>query len=146
MATKKCPVCGCTELVPYQFAEYVISEFNPFMDAFMCADCGRIEFYAHENKRKKCIDNARARMAEEKDRTTQLLDLEPQLAELKSELDRCNAIVNDENQTVKAVRDAESRALELSKEITNLEAKIKVIKRGESVPGVIIGSDYTYHS
>lgn len=65
---------------------------------------------------------------------------------MKSELDRCTAIANDENQTVKAVREAESKIQELSKEITNLEAKINAIRCGKSVPDVIVGKDFTYHS
>ncbi len=139
MVTKKCPVCGCTELVPYQFAEYVISEFRPFMDAFMCADCGRIEFYAPEDRRKKCVETTRAKNAEEKEKAAQIELLESQLAELNAELERCKAIANDENQTVKAVREAEASIQELSEKIRSVQDQLSQLKsRNTSFFGAII--------
>ena len=146
MTSKKCPACGGTDLVPYQFASYTITEFRPFMDAFMCADCGRLEFYALEDRRKSCVDSNRARAAEEKEKSIQIEQLESQLADLKRELERCNAIADDENQTVKAVKEAKFRIQDLSNEICNVEARLAAVKKGSPVPDMIINSDCTYHS
>ena len=123
MTDMKCPSCGGTDFVPYQFAEYVISEFKPHVDSFVCVNCGRVEFYARESDLKATVVNFKAKQEREAKLAEEKARAEEKIRGYKKELEGLKAIVNDENQTVKTVKEAQARIIEIEKELEGLGAK-----------------------
>ncbi len=119
-APKLCPACRGV-LIPYKFAGHNKSEFRSLMDAFVCTDCRRIELYAPDDR---FAESVKAEEDRVKKFSSKVEKLHLQLKDLKEELERCKAIAADENQTVKAVREAEARIKELSEEIRQVEGRI----------------------
>ena len=124
----KCPNCGCeifyerkittngccTEGGAWQ--PIIIGSFE--MKGFICKKCGRVEIYCpeapeafeeQEEAEKKAIKAAK----EKQNRINALV----------SKRDELLKIVSDENQTVKAVREAKSELEKIDRELENLQGK-----------------------
>ena len=118
----KCPNCGCKDF----YADYLRTgcgcteggaweaiEFNGKpVTAYLCKKCGRIELYnpeavlAIQKKEQEAAKKEAERIAEEK-----------RIEALKKEIEGLEAIVNDENQTVKEYKKAKARLEKIKKEI-----------------------------
>ena len=126
MTDKKCPSCGGTDFVPYQFASYLATEFTPLVDTFACTKCGRVEFYARPDQLKGSID----KIKRDQELDAQIAEYDIKIQEKERELERLRAIANDENQTVKAVKEANERIFEVENEIRMLQAQKPCKKTG----------------
>ena len=117
----KCPSCGGTKFVPYTFA-YILTEHQINADSFACIECGRIEFYAKQHFLDQILDEVEKRqLAEEKNAY-----IESQIAFLQKRVDVLKAIIDDENQTVKTVRDSKEDLIKIQKQIDSLEREISL--------------------
>ncbi len=121
MSERICTACGSNELkpIPILFSNVCRTEgeVRQTVDSFYCVKCGHVELYARtaevdkhlkqEAKQKAAEDESRAREEE-------IRSLESKIAELRN-------IIADENQTVKAVKEAKS-------ELNSAENKLRELK------------------
>ena len=119
MTDMKCPNCGCTDFENYSIghSECVEGRFISSVDAFVCANCGRVELYAKQD----ILNQKRAQSQKQKEVDDECARIDAQIAAKKKELAELNSIVNDENQTVKAVKEAKERLIQVQNEINSLE-------------------------
>ena len=89
------------------------------VDAFVCLKCGRVEFYA----KKEIVDKRLAEAERKKEIEAERERIDQEIALKQKELSKLEAVAKDENQTVKAVREAEERIAQVKKEIDILKAK-----------------------
>lgn len=116
MADMKCLPCGGSKFVPYTFA-CILTEHEIYADSFACVECGRIEFYAKQYILDSYLDQIKKReLAEGKN-----AQIESQIASLQKSIDALNLIINDENQTVKTVRESKEKLIEIQKQIDSLK-------------------------
>ena len=136
---KKCPVCGSErmmeggKLVAYDGGEiqYLIhSKSRLSIHSEMCADCGYImtfcPAYANVAQSILSIDKYIIDAMNDYRKIIKNIPEPPQpnqkkLDQLKNQLNRSNEIVNDENQTVKAVNEAKQQILILESQIKEEE-------------------------
>ncbi len=120
----KCPNCGSQDFYSLNLendqnylegggGEVRISGFK--LHAYLCKKCGRIELYSTEGlsgikaQEQKRIEEEAAKEAKEKRKSF-----------LLKEVERLQAIIEDENQTVRAVKQAEEEIEKARKELKEL--------------------------
>lgn len=121
---RKCTVCGNKELIPLRFG-YVDGEpgvfFEPTVESFACTKCGHMEFFAKEEDIQRYLDRKEmersARMKREAD--------ECELEAAKIERERLLSITEDENQTLKSIREAREKLSKLNVRIKQLEISLR---------------------
>ncbi len=86
------------------------------VDAYICKNCGRIEFYSLEALKKHVAEDERKAKEE-----TFIKAKEEKKAKLLSEKKELSLIVNDENQTIKRVKEAQERLKKIESELQYLE-------------------------
>ena len=116
MPDRKCTACGSEELkpIPILYGSICEGKVEQTVDSFYCTQCGHIELYARSTEIQKCVEKEKLQKAAEEEtkaREAEIKRLELRKAELK-------AIISDENQTVKAVREAET-------ELKNVEMTLR---------------------
>lgn len=116
MAEMKCPSCGGTEFVPYELAIGMAGEYEEQVDAFACMGCGRIEVYARKNILDRKADQIRQAQRNQEERK----EIDAEIAAKEKELEELKKIVGDENQTVKNVREAKEKMVEVQNRINVL--------------------------
>ena len=125
MAERKCTACGSTELFPFDLVNLgdVIVEGNPRFqyESFACKNCGHIELYADSTAVEKYWSDLKAK----EEKAARISELENELAELKKRKVELHSIINDENQTVKAVNQAKQDIVHIDNEIRSTERKIE---------------------
>ena len=118
----KCPNCGCEDFYVDQLrtgcgctegGAWEPIELNgcPII-TYLCKKCGRVEFYAPDSLARYQAQDKK-RLEEEQKR----LDDEKRRNHLLKEKERLEALVKDENQTVKAVRKANERLEKINEEL-----------------------------
>ncbi len=122
MTVKKCPSCGGTDFVPYNYATGMSGYFDNQSNSVACLNCGMIILYANPDVLQKRAEQYHKEQAEKAERDRQISELQVQIDAKKAELEQLNAIVIDENQTVKAVKDAHARIGPFENDIRNLES------------------------
>lgn len=117
---KKCLMCGGTNLVPYEMASGMVGEYSNYVNSFACVDCGFVCSFADEKRLESIIrrneDNAR--------RQEQRAELQKELNCLKKEQNRLESVILDENQTVKAVREAKEETIRIGNKIREINVRI----------------------
>lgn len=112
----KCANCSCNEFYIMQDLETSNGERVKIngcaIKAYLCKKCGKIEFYSPLalKKFKDYEEKKKQEEAAEKARKEKIDSLNKEIEELK-------AIIGDDNQTVKAVREASSKLEEKEKEL-----------------------------
>ena len=121
---RKCTVCGNTELIPLRFA-YVDGEpgvfFEPTVDSFACTKCGHMEFFAREEDIQRYLDKREIERNASAKREADLCELKV----AKIERERLLSITEDENQTLKSIREARDKLSKLNARIKQLEALLR---------------------
>lgn len=124
----KCPNCGgqifyereittngnCTEGGAWQ--PILLGSFQ--MMGFICKNCGRVEIYCPGSPESFKKQEAAQKKAAEEEQTRQ-----QRVEELNNRKKVLNAIVSDENQTVKAVREAKEELVRIDEELKVLNPK-----------------------
>lgn len=116
MVEMKCPSCGGTEFVPYELAIGMAGEYEEQVDAFACMGCGRIEVYARKNILDRKADQIRQAQRVQEERK----EIDAEIAVKEKELEELKKIIGDENQTVKNVREAKEKMVEVQNRINVL--------------------------
>lgn len=119
MAEMKCPSCGGTEFVPYVLAIGMAGEYEEQVDAFACMGCGRIEVYARKNILDRKADQIRQAQRIQEERK----EIDAEIAVKEKELEELKKIIGDENQTVKNVREAKEKMVEVQNRINVLRSR-----------------------
>lgn len=119
MADMKCPSCGGTEFVPYGLAIGMAGEYEEQVDAFACMGCGRIEVYAKTNILDRKVDQIRQAQRIQEERN----EVDAEIAVKEKELEELKKIIGDENQTVKNVREAKEKMVEVQNRINVLRSR-----------------------
>lgn len=119
MAEMKCPSCGGTEFVPYELAIGMAGEYEEQVDAFACMGCGRIEVYARKNILDRKVDQIRQAQRIQEERN----EVDAEIAVKEKELEELKKIIGDENQTVKNVREAKEKMVEVQNRINVLRSR-----------------------
>ena len=115
----KCPSCGGTEFVPYELAIGMAGEYEEQVDAFACMGCGRIEVYARKNILDRKADQIRQAQRIQEERK----EIDAEIAAKEKELEELKKIIGDENQTVKNVREAKEKMVEVQNRINVLRSR-----------------------
>ena len=121
----KCPNCGCEDFYVDQLrtgcgcsegGAYEPIEVNgcPVV-AYLCKKCGRIELYGPES-----LARYQAQEQKKAEEESEKISKEKRKASLLKEQAELEIIVNDENQTVKAVRQAAIRLEKINEELRHL--------------------------
>ena len=122
MAEKKCPYCGSTSFV--QIPLVVVSGLDvgstENVTTTACVECGHVEIIAKPEVIQKTLDSIKQR--EEKD--AKIAEIKKEIDATKKEIDRLKKVVVDENQTVKAVREAKDQITHLGNQLRTLESKL----------------------
>ena len=124
MSDRKCFFCGSADMVIlplFRISGLEISTHD-YVDSYVCMDCGRMELTAKPEQLQAIRDSRRER--ERKD--AELADIHERISSLNREIAELKLIVDDENQTVKAVKEAARRIPELEAE---LEVQRKELQR-----------------
>lgn len=100
--------CGCTEGGAWEAIEF---NGRPAA-AYLCKKCGRIELYCPES-----VSDIQKKEQETAKKEAERLAKENRIAALKKEKEELEAIVNDENQTVKEYKKAKARLEKINEEI-----------------------------
>lgn len=118
----KCPNCGCSDFYEDILRTGMgcteggsgvpITVYGQPVTAYLCKKCGRIELYGEESL--KAIKKSEALIAK---RENERIAAERRREALLKEKETLEAIVNDENQTVKVVKQATKRLEEIKKEL-----------------------------
>ena len=118
----KCPNCGYEDFYAISFATgpgcveggawEPIEVSGVPVEAYLCKKCGRIELYGT-----KALKVIKAGEEEKAKHEAEKLAKEKRTKDLLREKEKLEAIIKDENQTVKAVREAEERLKEVNKEL-----------------------------
>ena len=115
----KCPSCGGTKFVPYGLAIGIAGEYEEQVDAFACMGCGRIEIYARENILDRKVDQIREAQRIQEERN----EIDAEIALKEKELEELKKIIGDEDQTVKNVREAKEKMVEVQNRINVLKGR-----------------------
>ena len=123
MAERKCPYCGSTDFVEINLVEVSGLDVGCTQNvtSMACVKCGHMDIVAKPEIIKKRLDSIKA----EQDRKAEIVNLKKQIEEVKAEIKRLKAIIADENQTVKAVKEAKEEINGYENELRNLEGKLK---------------------
>ncbi|MDY0236632.1 MAG: hypothetical protein RBR71_11410 [Gudongella sp.] len=122
MTEKKCLACGGTNLVPYSPCKVLTCGeigFDYLTESFACVNCGHIEFYAIQSKLDKQLEHNK----KEEERKKLAAEYDKQIEAKKAELEKLRSIIADENQTVKAVKEAENKIVDVENEIRGLKSR-----------------------
>ena len=78
MTDMKCPNCGCTDFEDYSIghSECVEGRFISSVDAFVCANCGRVELYAKQD----ILNQKRAQAQKQKEVDDECARIDAQIA------------------------------------------------------------------
>ena len=106
--------------VPYELAMGVAGEYEEQVDAFACMGCGRIEVYAKKNILDWKADQIRQAQRIQEERK----EIDAEIAVKEKELEELKKIVGDENQTVKNVREAKEKTVEVQNRINMLRNRM----------------------
>lgn len=113
----KCLSCGCErEFVDIKLAEVLIlsdcGNYSQTVKAYACTECGFVQLYDKEqvNKRLKEMKN-------EEEFSKKLEEYNNKISALQEEIKKTQVIIEDENQTVKTVREAKDRLVKLKNEL-----------------------------
>ena len=109
--------------MPYGLAIGMAGEYEEQVDAFACIECGRIEVYARRSILDRKIDQMRQAQRIQEERN----EIDAEIAVKEKELDELKKIIDDENQTVKNVREAKEK-------MVGVQNRIDVLKRRKSAP------------
>ena len=122
----KCPNCGNEEFYSISFttgggcveggAWEPIEASGVPVEAYLCKKCGRIELYGTN-----ALEAIKAREEEKAKQEAEKMAVEKRKDALLKEKEKLEAIVRDENQSVKAVREAQERLKEINKELPSGE-------------------------
>lgn len=122
MSERICTACGSNELkpIPILFSNVCRTEgeVRQTVDSFYCVKCGHVELYARTAEVDKCQkQEARQKAAEDESRAREeeIRNLESRISELKN-------IITDENQTVKAVKEAKNEMSSTENRLRELKA------------------------
>ena len=107
--------------MPYGLAIGMAGEYEEQVDAFACIECGRIEVYARRSILDRTIDQMRQAQRIQEERN----EIDAEIAVKEKELDELKKIIDDENQTVKNVREAKEK-------MVGVQNRIDVLKRRRS--------------
>ena len=119
----KCSVCGCEETVRIGYIDSVDAEQT--LEAYGCTKCRHVDFFVPEER--MAVINSR--LADEGKIRKINRDREEEASRIRKEIDECERIIADENQTVKAVREATERLeelKELKKELSNVHSPLEM--------------------
>ena len=118
----KCPNCGCADFCVSTLrtgpccaegGAWEPIEFNGRkIVAYLCKKCGRIELFSPES-----VVDIQEKEQEEAKKEAERIAEEKRMAALIKEKEQLEAIVNDENQTVKEYKKAKNRLEKINKEI-----------------------------
>ena len=127
----KCPNCGCKDFYKDILktgiycteggSDQPIKVNGGSVIAYVCKNCARIEFYSEEAL-EKWVSLEKDKEQKEKDR----IAFENEKNILLKEKKELELIVDDENQTVKNVKLAQTRLIELEKRLMELEESYRV--------------------
>lgn len=117
----KCPNCGNETFKTVETHDICIlrtsGEITQVAIAYACEKCGRIELYMPESWIRQNIDAKKI----DEDKKNFYAEKTERIKKLKMKIDNLKEIINDENQTVKAVREANEKITELEKELANAQ-------------------------
>lgn len=120
----KCSVCGSEKLFEMSIINSNIlrteGSVKQSVISYACEECGHIELYATQ----EMINKHRETVKLEEEREIKLENLKKKLASVNEDIDRLEAIIVDENQTVKTVNEAKSKLNELKKELRDLQQEL----------------------
>lgn len=128
MAEKKCLMCGSTEFVPYTIASGMVGEYDNYVNGYACVNCGFIGLYAQEERLQMILRRNEEKLRREKEKD----ELQKQVNDLNAKLRELKAIVVDENQTVKAVKEAKGSIIHVENEIRQLQSRIASLSTNRS--------------
>jgi len=125
MAEKKCTACGSTDLSKVDMVHLlgIILEggrSKEMPDSYACNICGHIDLYAQT----MTLDRCQAANKAKAEKDAEVERLKKALEGLRAEEQNLNAIISDENQTVKTVRQAEADLNDVRKRIHETESKL----------------------
>ena len=119
MSGMKCPNCGGVEFGDYDIghSHCVEGQFISSVNAYVCLNGGRVELYAKQ----EILDQRMAKLKKEQEAAAEATRINQQIEAKKQELEELRAIIDDENQTVKAVKEAQEKVNQVENEIRSLE-------------------------
>ncbi len=131
MQSRYCIACGCEDLIAMPLMHLIVldGECWSYVDTFACPECGRMEIYAKPEEIKKAIQNKKI----DEEREAKLASLKKELDRLKSHHSELASLIADENQTVKAIREAKELMNSLENDIRSLESKISETSNGYNI-------------
>ena len=116
----KCSVCGCEETVRIGYISSVDAEQT--LEAYGCTKCRHVDFFVPEER--MAVINSR--LADEGKIRKINRDREEEASRIRKEIDECERIIADENQTVKVVREATERLEELKKKLGDVDSPLNM--------------------
>ena len=123
MAERKCPHCGSTEFVgiPLASVSGLDVGYDEYVSAMACVKCRHVELVAYP----EVVEKELNRIKTEEKKAAEKVKLEKRIKEIKSEIDNLKKISKDENQTVKTVREAKEKIIQLEEELRALQDKLE---------------------
>jgi len=122
MAERKCTACGSTDLSSVDMINLlgIILECGrprEMPESYACNVCGHIDMYAKD----ETLNRFRAEKTAKAERDAEAEKIRMRLDELNAKRKELEAIISDENQTVKAVKQAEIDLSNVRREINDAE-------------------------
>ena len=120
MKKMKCLFCGCERnFVEVNLADVLIvydsGSYEQSVKSFACVECGFVQSFDKDQVAKKL-----AEIKADEEYEKKLAEYNAKIDALQNEILATQAIINDENQTVKAVKDAREKINELNNKMRNM--------------------------
>lgn len=128
MNARRCSVCGSEDLVPFSIGASSTDDGHSYIapltgvDILACVDCCHIEFYASLEDVEQKIAEKAEKDAKQKAYEEARAAFDVNLRTLESRRDQLNAIISDENQTVKAVKEAEAELWNVEQQLRRMQS------------------------
>lgn len=117
----KCPNCGNETFVAVQLHDvcilYGYGNVEQVVIAYACEKCGRVELYMPKKWVQDNIDAKKLAKAEKEF----YAEKEERISCLKKRIEQLKPVIDDENQTVKAVKEAQRKIIELENELSSVQ-------------------------
>lgn len=120
MKKMKCLFCGCErDFVDIKLADVLIlsdsGNYEQSVKSYACVECGFVQLFDKEQVDKRLAENKKNEDYEKK-----FAKYHAEVNAIKKEIEVTQAIINDENQTVKAVKEAKEKLNELNNKLNNM--------------------------